>query len=75
MGLLSLPADAPGRPQDVRVLEASSRQVKLTWLAPQDERGGAGGAPGQVLQYSVQVQQVQPVPQPLQVRVIIFRKI
>ncbi|KAK3930875.1 Down syndrome cell adhesion molecule-like protein Dscam2 [Frankliniella fusca] len=48
--------DAPGRPQDVRVLEAGSRQVKLTWLAPQDERAPAGSY-SPALQYSVQVQQ------------------
>ncbi|XP_052129244.1 cell adhesion molecule Dscam2-like isoform X4 [Frankliniella occidentalis] len=47
--------DAPGRPQDVRVLEAGSRQVKLTWLAPQDDRAAAGSY-SPALQYSVQVQ-------------------
>ena len=52
--LVGVPADAPGRPQDVRVLEAGSRQVKLTWLAPQDDRG-SGYNP--TLQYSVQIQQ------------------
>lgn len=47
-------ADAPGRPQDVRVLEAASRQVKLTWLSPPDDRSAASYSPA--LQYSVQWQ-------------------
>ncbi|KAJ1530753.1 hypothetical protein ONE63_005607 [Megalurothrips usitatus] len=47
--------DAPGRPQDVRVLEAGSRKVKLTWLAPQDDRS-AGGVGGGAASYSPALQ-------------------
>jgi hypothetical protein len=43
--------DAPGQPQDLRVVDTSSRRVQLAWLAPRDDRSP-------VLQYVVQYQQV-----------------
>nr|CAD7393335.1 unnamed protein product [Timema cristinae] len=42
--------DAPGRPQDLRVLDCGSRRVKLAWLDPTDDRSP-------ILQYIVQYQQ------------------
>ncbi|XP_047103802.1 Down syndrome cell adhesion molecule-like protein Dscam2 [Schistocerca piceifrons] len=30
--------DAPGKPQDVRVVDTTSRSVKIAWLAPSDDR-------------------------------------
>jgi hypothetical protein len=42
--------DAPGQPQDLRVVDTSSRRVQLAWLAPRDDRSP-------VLQYVVQYQQ------------------
>ncbi|XP_069693341.1 cell adhesion molecule Dscam2-like isoform X2 [Periplaneta americana] len=41
--------DAPGRPQDLRVVDTGSRRVQLAWLAPIDDRSP-------VLQYVVQYQ-------------------
>nr|CAD7442429.1 unnamed protein product [Timema bartmani] len=42
--------DAPGRPQDLRVLDCGSRRVKLAWLDPTDDHSP-------ILQYIVQYQQ------------------
>ncbi|XP_021925400.1 Down syndrome cell adhesion molecule-like protein Dscam2 isoform X4 [Zootermopsis nevadensis] len=42
--------DAPGQPQDLRVVDNSSRRVQLAWLAPRDDRSP-------VLQYVVQYQE------------------
>nr|CAD7193823.1 unnamed protein product [Timema douglasi] len=44
---------APGRPQDLRVLDCGSRRVKLAWLDPTDDRSP-------ILQYIVQYQQESP---------------
>ncbi|XP_066995296.2 cell adhesion molecule Dscam2 [Anabrus simplex] len=46
--------DAPGRPQDLRVLDSGSRSVKIAWLAPVEDRSP-------VLQYIVQFQQDSPL--------------
>jgi len=47
---LYLIADAPGQPQNLRVVDTSSRSVQLAWLAPRDDRSP-------VLQYVVQYRQ------------------
>jgi hypothetical protein len=45
-----LVVDAPGQPQNLRVVDTSSRSVQLAWLAPRDDRSP-------ILQYVVQYRQ------------------
>jgi hypothetical protein len=47
---LYLVVDAPGQPQNLRVVDTSSRSVQLAWLAPRDDRSP-------ILQYVVQYRQ------------------